>query len=270
MYERLQDIYRNSSDKVRAEAMRESEAESIYTDYVAFVERFAPKGGLLLDAGCGNGWSSYFLSRRGFKIVGVDLNAKAFDPATDEMLRFEEASVTELPFDDAAFDAVAAHQMLEHVPDPKRALDEMLRVLKPQGAICIVGPNLLSIGCSFTAVVRDVWRNRPLRRVFIREAGMSRHPFGNTIFESLGALASNSVRIVAKSLSPHASFDMREPDINPPFHADNDACYKCNPIDLEKYLTGHGCRVVQNGKPGRMRRTAMLAGGTWIAAIKLD
>ena len=50
-----------------------------------------------------------------------------------ENVRFERASVYELPYDDGTFDAVFAHQVLQHLSRPVDALREMKRVLRPGG-----------------------------------------------------------------------------------------------------------------------------------------
>lgn len=53
----------------------------------------------------------------------------------DERFSFENADVQTLRFADAAFDVVIANMMLYHVPDLARAVDEIGRVLKPDGVL---------------------------------------------------------------------------------------------------------------------------------------
>ena len=52
-------------------------------------------------------------------------------------IRFETASVYELPYPDASFDAVFAQTLMEHLREPLRALREMKRVLSPGGVVGI-------------------------------------------------------------------------------------------------------------------------------------
>lgn len=52
------------------------------------------------------------------------------------------ADVQDMPFRDAAFDAVKATEILEHVPDVMRALGECRRVLRPGGSLVITVPFL--------------------------------------------------------------------------------------------------------------------------------
>ncbi|HEU5116751.1 MAG TPA: hypothetical protein VFT74_08770 [Isosphaeraceae bacterium] len=54
----------------------------------------------------------------------------------------------------------------------------------------------------------------------------------------------------------------------PPFHADNDACYLCNPVDLVKCFRQRGFRIERKSKPAGAPLVYLFAGGTWVAARK--
>lgn len=267
--DKLQEMYGRAEGVRSAFGGDEQRAARYFENYIGFVARSSPKRPdmALLDIGCGAGWSSYLFAKRGCQTTGIDLNQNAFEPTPTAGLTLREASVLDLPFAEASFDVVASYQTLEHVPDPQRALLEMLRVCKPGGTLCIVGPNLISPGQSLKSVI-FACRSRPLRRVFFREPDMPRHPYGNTLPEALVSIPVTLGRLLKKTLTAPARFTMRQPDMNPPFHADNDACYLCNPTDLTKFFSEQGCRVIQNGAYGRLPMTASLAGGTWIAARK--
>ena len=144
-------------------------------------------------------------------------------------------------------------------------LVEMVRVVRPCGCVCIVGPNILGLNLYRLALTRYVWRNRPRRTILFRSLGMPRHPTGNTLPEVACGLFVALARIIRKSISPHAAFTMRKPDLRPPFHSDNDALYLCNPLDLTRYFRSLGCDVLRDVALGRPGWTRMLAGGTWVA-----
>jgi SAM-dependent methyltransferase len=96
----------------------------------------------LLDVGCGPGSVSLDLAGLVSEVVGVDGANTAIERANAEALRrevdnaeFRIADAYELPFDDDSFDVVHAHQVLQHLADPVRALVEARRVLKPGGIV---------------------------------------------------------------------------------------------------------------------------------------
>jgi ubiquinone/menaquinone biosynthesis C-methylase UbiE len=100
----------------------------------------------LLDVGCGPGSITRGLAERlaPGEVVGLDLSAETLAAARQDAvargianLRYEEGSVYELPFPDASFDAVFAHQVLQHLRAPGAAIGEMLRVLRPGGLIAV-------------------------------------------------------------------------------------------------------------------------------------
>lgn len=78
--------------------------------------------------------------------VGVDVRE---GPGVDIV-----ASVYELPFGDDSFDMVLCMVVMEHLEDPKKAITEMKRVLKPGGLILVSTPFMFPIHDS----PRDYWR----------------------------------------------------------------------------------------------------------------
>jgi len=264
----LQTLYKKSKEKVRKINLVESEATAHYKNYVAFVQT-QTSGGKLLDIGCGSGWSSFLLSQKGFEVLGCDLHDDGYEPVASESLKFQKEDIQALSFRDQTFDVVCTNECLEHVPDPEKALREMLRVLKPGGKIVIVGPNLLSLGMSVRAALIYVWRQRPLTRVLLRDEALPRHPLGNTLPEILGIFFLNLFRILKKSIRSQPHFEMRVPDLRPPFHADSDACYLLNPIDLGKFFSQEKSICShKSGASGRAKALELLASGTWFVATK--
>jgi SAM-dependent methyltransferase len=88
----------------------------------------------VLDFGCGNGVLTHRMHSQGFgaEIVGVDVSATALQFARLRFarpgLRFETLSGHRGLADLGAFDVVVASHVLEHLPDPDRALSEMTAI----------------------------------------------------------------------------------------------------------------------------------------------
>jgi ubiquinone/menaquinone biosynthesis C-methylase UbiE len=97
----------------------------------------------ILVVGCGSGFEAGDLARSfGAATVGIDVgNEFAFDhaAAAPAVLRIMDAQ--KLDFADASFDLVYSFHALEHIPQPRRALAEMARVLRPGCSYLIGTPN---------------------------------------------------------------------------------------------------------------------------------
>lgn len=87
----------------------------------------------LLDIGCGFKPFSSLLDPTIFEVLGVDFSAKM---SSADALSTAEA----LPFSNGAFDGTILSEVLEHVPDPHLAIQEALRVTRPDGLLFITTP----------------------------------------------------------------------------------------------------------------------------------
>ncbi|MBN4064672.1 methyltransferase domain-containing protein [Dehalococcoides mccartyi] len=99
----------------------------------------------LLDFGCGPGTISVDLAEHLLpdgSLVGIDSSQSVIEQAqsaaSDKKLsniEFEVNSIYETGYESESFDAAYAHQVLQHLSEPVKALEEARRVLKP-GGIC--------------------------------------------------------------------------------------------------------------------------------------
>lgn len=106
-----------------------------------------PEGSMVLEAGCGVGAQTITLARNSphAEITSVDISEPSLNHAKALInregisnVKFQIADIMNLPFDDETFDHVYICFVLEHLPDPVRALLSLKRVLKKEGSITVI------------------------------------------------------------------------------------------------------------------------------------
>ncbi|HEY2558521.1 MAG TPA: methyltransferase domain-containing protein [Caldimonas sp.] len=123
--------------------------EPLRSARTSLLARVAPRAGeRVLDVACGTGWLALDLAREvgpSGSVVGVDLSAAMIDAARRRIAAhgignavMERMDAESLAFPDASFDVVVCALGLMYMPDPRQALREMARVLRPGGRIAVV------------------------------------------------------------------------------------------------------------------------------------
>lgn len=122
------------------------------------VAGFAPlQGARVLDVGCQLGALPVALSELGAEVTGVDVDDALLDGARlrcgcyGARATFARAEAEALPFERGSFDAATFVDVIEHVRDPRRAVAELARVLRPGGVLYLFGPNRFAPG--------NLWRD---------------------------------------------------------------------------------------------------------------
>ncbi len=110
-----------------------------------------PRAGKILEVGCGTGGLLAAALRMGLEIEGVNIALRWLVVARRRLddlglsCRLVAASADRLPYPDASFDAVVTDSVLEHLDDPRAALQEWARVLRPGGTVLVWSPNRFAL-----------------------------------------------------------------------------------------------------------------------------
>jgi SAM-dependent methyltransferase len=97
-----------------------------------------PRGGRLLDVGCGSQPYRPWIERGGLSYVGVDWPSSPSQASSDTVQW--DLTTTPWPFEDASFDAILCTEVLEHYPDPPRLVAECARVCRPGTLLVFTAP----------------------------------------------------------------------------------------------------------------------------------
>jgi SAM-dependent methyltransferase len=125
--------------------------------YLDQVLAHIPAGGRLLEIGCGHGEFLFEAQARGFHVEGLEYSSHAAGEANAQLgasaVRVGSLEVDWLPR--AAYDVIAAFDVIEHLRAPVAAVELLYSALRPGGIIAIVTPSL------------DSWSRRLLGRYWM-------------------------------------------------------------------------------------------------------
>jgi ubiquinone/menaquinone biosynthesis C-methylase UbiE len=94
----------------------------------------------LLDVGCGDGGVARLLRTRVAEVIAVDIEPSP-EWRDEPRLSFAVADAERLSFADASFDVLHSKDSLHHMEDPRAALAEYARVLRPGGTLLVIEGN---------------------------------------------------------------------------------------------------------------------------------
>lgn len=189
-----------------------------------------PARGSALEVGTAQGIRARMMAANSHavSVIGVDRSAELLEVASKSgldvpNLSFREADLYELPFDDGSFDFAYARLVFMHLTDPRRALRELNRVLRPGARLLVEDADR---DCMFfepaPATFADFWRKvqdgqRRLggdpnvgRRLapYLKETG-----FGDVRIEAQPILgASAEIEFLARTLMPSLNIYLRPED----------------------------------------------------------
>lgn len=113
--------------------------------WVARMAQTVPSGSDVLDAGAGTGLYSHLFAHCNYKTQDF-----CQDPSTQgKYIKMDYVcDITDIPVSDESFDVIICTEVLEHVPEPIKAVQEFARILRPGGQLFITAP----LGCGLHQV----------------------------------------------------------------------------------------------------------------------
>lgn len=114
-----------------------------YTRYLSSCDLVDGKE--VLDIACGSGYGTKMLAARAKKVYGVDVDAPTVQYAKENFaasnITYSVGDGAAIPLKDNSIDVVVTFETIEHIADYERFLDEVQRVLRPDGVILVSTPN---------------------------------------------------------------------------------------------------------------------------------
>jgi len=102
------------------------------------------KNSNLLDAACGAGYGSFYLSKEADKVTGIDIDAETIAYAKRHYkslnLEFKAVDILKTGFDTGSFDVICSFETIEHLRDITAYLNEITRLLRINGIYIVSTP----------------------------------------------------------------------------------------------------------------------------------
>ena len=133
------------------------------------------------DIGCGAGTQSVLWAELGHSVHGLDVNEPLIELArqrTGDMgitAQFHVGTATDLPWENNSMDVCIMPELLEHVPDWRKVLDECSRILRPRGVLFLTTTNKLSPLQEEFRLPLYSWYPKPVKR-YCEHLARTTHP----------------------------------------------------------------------------------------------
>ncbi|MEO1686148.1 MAG: methyltransferase domain-containing protein [Cyanobacteria bacterium J06631_12] len=149
------DTFEEEARKKELERLRHQASTFVEIERTLWPGMGITSGQSVIDIGCGTGFITNELSKQvsPSRVVGIDISRSLLQECTKSSHAdcsafsnskqtlnpsFKEGSVYDIPFPAESFDVAYARLIFQHLAEPVRALESILRVLKPGGVVCIV------------------------------------------------------------------------------------------------------------------------------------
>ncbi|MGQ9819504.1 MAG: class I SAM-dependent methyltransferase [Candidatus Kapaibacteriales bacterium] len=216
--------------------------QSVYDNYGRFIWKVATnKDALILDLGSGSWRIPNTIAKYGFKkVVGLDYftdqqleeNKKRLKLSNVDLVKY---SSNFIPFENESFDVISSLCVLEHIIFVEDFLNEIHRVLKPNGKVIILCPNWSGVNAYINGIFHILFkRDRfwQLESLIDASIGVIRSIFW--YLENLFSKEPHYILIYPRIVDGKIDFQ----------RSDDDAVHLCQPLSIKKYFKKKGYKVI--------------------------
>nr|WP_122120645.1 class I SAM-dependent methyltransferase [Alistipes megaguti] len=150
----------NTAERVSREASDNFVFQRSLLAYHTAAQRIA---GDVLEIGTGAGYGIEVVAPHARRFVTLDKHVPAPELLARPDVEFRQAVVPPLKFPDESFDCVISFQVIEHIRDDRRFVDEIHRVLRPGGRLIVTTPN------APMSLTRNPWHVREYSAAELRQ-----------------------------------------------------------------------------------------------------
>ena len=134
----------------------------------------------VLDIGCATGTLLEYLRNRDWRVTGVEISPSAEYARNRRNLDISSLPLEENRFSPETFDIIHASHFIEHLNDPRSFLDETFRILKQDGHVFIITPNISGFQARFFG---SRWRSAIFDHLYLFSKGTLIKLLKNTGFK---------------------------------------------------------------------------------------
>ena len=120
-------------------------AAGLHEDCLKIFQRFVPEGSEIIDLAAGAGAFSERLVDAGYSVTSNDIDDKSWQPTHIPKLTLDLDKPLEPFLPAAGYKAVVAMEVIEHLRNPSKLLDDCKRLVAPDGVILLSTPNVSDI-----------------------------------------------------------------------------------------------------------------------------
>ncbi len=120
----------------------EKEDKITFEKRLNLIEKFTKNKGKILDIGCSIGTLLDLARNKGFDCYGIEINKDAAKICKKKNLRVYQIPIEKCSFNKNFFDLIIMNDIIEHLHNPKEVMDMVSSILKPNGILFMVTPDI--------------------------------------------------------------------------------------------------------------------------------